>query len=134
MTVACLLAAALAQTTPAIGSPERKAIFDALRVATAKSLARKPVKFSVKWLKLQDNWAFTYGKPVKPDGSAFDYRGTPHWEALQQGVFDDNFFALLQKRSGKWTVREWVIGATDVPWVDWPEKHKAPKAIFPKLN
>jgi len=32
----------------------------------------------------------------------------------------------------KWTVIEWQIGATDVPFVDWDKVYHAPSAIFQK--
>jgi hypothetical protein len=49
---------------------------------------------------------------------------------VEAGAFDDSIVALLQQVGGKWRVVQYVIGATDVPYVDWDKKYHAPKAIF----
>lgn len=51
-------------------------------------------------------------------------------DAVDSGAFDDGIVALLRKVNGKWTVVQYVIGATDVPYVDWDKKYRAPKGIF----
>jgi hypothetical protein len=52
---------------------------------------------------------------------------------MDMGVFDgDSTQALLQIKKGKWTVRTFVIGPTDVAWSGWmAEPYFAPKEIFP---
>jgi hypothetical protein len=116
--------------TPERGSPERKAILDALRGPVEKQL-RQSVVFKVNHLKLQNGWAFLLGVPQQPDGNAIDYSGTAYAEAQEAGAFDDGIVALLHLTGGKWRVVQYVIGATDVPYVDWNKKYRAPKAIFP---
>lgn len=133
----CLLTVALAITpanaaepqTPKPGSPERKALMDALRQPVQAEL-KKPVIFKINRLKVQGDWAFLAGVPLKPDGSEMDYRGTLHEEAIREGAFDGGIFALLQKRNGQWITLRHIIGATDVPYVDWPQEFGAPAAIF----
>lgn len=120
---------AAAPHVPEKGSIERKAIVDALRVPVAKQL-KQPVIFKIDHLKVQDNWAFLNGKPQTPDGSAIDYTNTVYQDALDAGAFDDGIVALLRKVNGKWTVVQYVIGATDVPYVDWDKEYRAPKRIF----
>ena len=115
--------------TPGPGSAERKAVLDALRVPVEKELKRKVV-FKVEALKLLGGWAFARGVPQQPGGKAMDYRGTRYEQQEETGAFDDGFSALLRLRAGKWTVVAYNIGATDVVWIDWPEKHKAPPEIF----
>src|SRR5262245_3042613 len=71
--------------TPKSGSPERKAIVDALRAPVEKDLRRKVV-FKIDHLKLQDGWAFLIGRPQQPDGKRMDYRGTQYEEAIKDGA------------------------------------------------
>ena len=68
--------------------------------------------------------------PRRPDGAAPDYKGTPYQDAIDAGAFDDGIVALLRKRKGRWQVVQYVVGATDVPYVDWDKKYRAPSAIF----
>lgn len=114
---------------PGPGDPERKAILDALRVPVEKRLKRKVV-FKVDALKVLDGWAFVRGVPQQPGGRPMDYGGTPYQQQVRDGAFDDGFSALLRARAGKWAVVTYNIGATDVVWADWAEKHKAPTEIF----
>lgn len=124
--------AALSQgtpVTPKLGSPERKAIADALRVPVEKELGRKVV-FKIDHLKILNGWAFLLGQPQQPDGKRMDYRGTPYQEAKKAGAFDDGICALLNKKGDDWRVVVYVIGATDVPYVEWDKEYKAPPEIF----
>jgi len=115
--------------TPERGSEERKAIMDALRPPVEKKL-RQQVIFKVDHLKVQNGWAFLIGKPQRPDGTTIDYSGTIYRDAVSAGAFDDGIVALLHDVGGKWKMVQYVIGATDVPYVDWDKKYRAPKAIF----
>jgi hypothetical protein len=115
--------------TPERGTPERQAITDALRVSVQKQLKTKVI-FKIDHLKVQNAWAFLRGVPQQANGSAVDYHGTPYQTAIAAGAFDDSIVALLHKRGGKWQVVKYVIGATDVPYVDWDRKYHAPSVIF----
>lgn len=115
--------------TPERGSAERKAIMDALRVPVEKKL-KQPVIFNIDHLKVQNGWAFLLGKPQQPDGQPVDYHGTDFQDAVDAGAFDDSIIGLLHEVRGKWRVVQYVIGATDVPYVDWDKKYRAPRAIF----
>ena len=115
--------------TPERGSPERKAIVDALRVPVKKQLRQKVI-FRIDHLKVEKGWAFLLGAPQRPDGSSIDYTGTVYQEAVDEGAFDDSIVALLRNTNGKWRVVQYVIGATDVPYVDWDTKYRAPRGIF----
>ncbi len=116
-------------STPQPGTAERQAITNALRVPVQKQLKRKVI-FKVDNLKVQDGWAFLQGVPQQSDGSPMQYRGTKYQEAIDAGAFDDGIVALLQKRGGKWQVVDYVIGANDVPYLDWDQKYHAPSDIF----
>ena len=121
----------VAQYTPEKGSAERKAITDALRVPVEKKL-KQSVVFNIDHLKVQEDWAFLYGAPRRPNGGKVDYSKTSYAEAQRLGMFDDNISALLHKVRGRWTVVKYVIGATDVPYIGWDEKYGAPSGIFPQ--
>ena len=136
----CLLLCALAAVaaahaqkqppyTPKQGDAERRAITDALRAPVEKQLKQKVI-FKIDHLKVQSDWAFLRGVPQRPGGAALDYKGTPYQDAVDAGAFDDGIVALLQKRKGRWQVVQFVVGATDVPYVDWDKKYRAPSAIF----
>lgn len=120
---------AAAPHVPEKGSVERKAIIDALRGPIEKRL-KQPVIFKIDHLKTQNGWAFLTGRPQSPDGNPIDYTETVYQDAVDSGTFDDGIVALLRKVNAKWTVVQYVIGATDVPYVDWDKKYRAPKGIF----
>lgn len=130
--VAFALVEVSAQTayTPEKGSAERKAILDALRIPVERDL-KQPIVFVADNFKVQGTWAFVGGTPQSPDGGKPNYKGTRYAEAENDGVFDNNFFALLRKTGGKWKVTTYAIGCTDVCYTDWWRKYKAPKTIFP---
>jgi hypothetical protein len=116
--------------TPEKGSAERKAILDALRVPVEKDLKQKIV-FNVENFNVSGNWAFLSGDPQNESGGEPNYRSTKFWEAVKEGMFDNNFFALLKKTGGKWKVTTYAIGCTDVCYITWWKDYRAPKAIFP---
>lgn len=123
-----LNAIAQAPYTPEKNSPERKAMLDVLRVPVERDLKQKIV-FVTEDFKVQGTWAFVSGRPTKPNGDRPELKGTA-WEEAED-AFDDNFFGLLRKRNGKWRVVAYALGCTDVCYLDWWRRYKAPKAIFP---
>ncbi|MFN6964380.1 MAG: hypothetical protein ACK4S4_11525 [Pyrinomonadaceae bacterium] len=127
-----LAAAADAQSvyTPEKGSPERKAIVDALRMPVERDLRQKIV-FVADTFNVSGSWAFVGGTPQKPDGKRPDYSITKYASAVDAGAFDNNFFALLKKTRGVWRVTTFAIGCTDVCYADWWRRYKAPRAVFP---
>lgn len=116
--------------TPEKGSAERTAILNALRVPVERDLKQK-IQFSLDEFKSSGAWAFLSGEPQTPSGEKPDYRKTKYREAVEAGMFDSNFFALLKKTGGKWKVVTYAVGCTDVCYADWWRRYKAPKAIFP---
>ncbi|HEY6122435.1 MAG TPA: hypothetical protein VIV66_20940 [Pyrinomonadaceae bacterium] len=116
--------------TPEKGSPERKAILDSLRVPIEKKL-KQSIVFKIDHFKVQNGWAFILATPQKPDGGVPDYRGTVYQSAVAAGAFDNGVVALFHNLNGKWKLVNYVLGATDVPYVDWDKTYHAPHAIFP---
>ena len=128
--VAATAAMSQATYTPEKGSPERKAILDALRIPVERALKQKIV-FVADHFKVQGTWAFVSGTPQNAEGGEPDYTRTPDADQVESGAFDHNFFALMRKTAGKWKVTNYALGCTDVCYLDWWRKYRAPKAIFP---
>jgi hypothetical protein len=124
------VAAAQSAYTPEKGSPERKAILDALRLPVERDLKQKVV-FVADNFRVQGNFAFVSGTPQNSSGEDPDYARTKYADQVDSGAFDNNFFALLKKTAGKWRVTHYLIGCTDVCYADWWRRFRAPKAIFP---
>lgn len=116
--------------TPEKGSKERTAILDALRIPVEKELKQK-VQFAVNDFNISGNWAFVSGEPQNMDGGQPDYSKSIYKDEVAEGMFDNNFFALLKKVGGKWKVITHAVGCTDVCYIGWDKAYKAPKAIFP---
>jgi len=119
--------------TPKAGSAERKAIMDALREPAMKEL-KQPIVFVVAQFKICRDWAFLEATPQKPDGGPVDWSLGVYGDAVANDMCGSYIHALLVKNSGRWRVREYVICATDVPWVGWAEQYGAPAALFPRLD
>ena len=117
-----------ATITPEKSSPVRKSILNALRVPVERDLKQKIV-FVADDFKMLGNWAFVSGRPTRPSGDKPNLKGTA-WDGSED-VFDNNFFGLLKNDGKKWKVVAYALGCTDVCYLDWPAKYKAPKAIFP---
>ncbi|HLM69714.1 MAG TPA: hypothetical protein VK358_19380 [Longimicrobium sp.] len=119
--------------TPPRGSPERQALMDALRETVGRELG-KPVIFHVHQLRVLGDWAFVDVSPLQPDGSPFDFRGTPMEKAWREGFVDDFTYAVLRRQGGRWRVVRHAIGPTDVAWMAWEEELRLPRALFPYPN
>lgn len=103
----------------------------AVRRAVAQSLGMA-VSLAVDTSNLHGDWAFLAGRPLTPEGSPIDYSKTPYAKDVAEGYFDDNFVALVRRTDagvGGWEIVELSIGATDAPFVDWPDKHGLPRAL-----
>lgn len=116
---------------PGKTDPVRKQILDGLRPVVEKEL-RQPVIFEVRVLRVDGNWAFLDVTPRRPNGKPIDYRRTRYRDAVEAEAFDDAAQALLHREKSGWKVKEWVLGATDVPWEGWPRKHGAPGTVLPR--
>jgi hypothetical protein len=129
-TVCAFSAFAQSVHTPEKGSPERKAILDTLRAPVEKKLKQK-VAFNTDRFNSSGTWAFVNGSLQNEKGGKLNYSKTEYAEAQKEGMFDDNFQALLKKTAGKWKVVTYAIGCTDVCYASWWKDYRAPKAVFP---
>jgi hypothetical protein len=129
---AVFVAGAAGQTVshPDKGSTERATLLDKLRPSVEKELKKKIV-FVIYRINIQDNWAFVDGRLRTPGGKVPNWKNTPYAKAASYGAQSDGISALLRLSKGKWKIVTSAIGCTDVCYVDWWSKYKAPKAIFP---
>jgi hypothetical protein len=124
------LVAAMASTTGQIPADQRAAIIDAARQPVGKRLG-KPVKFKVKRLERQGDWAFLIAAMQDASGNPITYAGTPLASAEVEGMVSKDYIALLRVSAGKWRVVDNAVGPTDIAWADWSGRHGAPQALFP---
>jgi hypothetical protein len=119
---ACTVRAEVYEPKP--GSPERKAIMDAMRVPVAKHVG-KPVLFtgnpkvSGEWARFEGDVATVDGKPPKGDAK-FE--------------LELDFFALLRKEEGEWKVLSWGFSGDISAYQEAKKKFpKVPKELMPDL-
>jgi len=123
-------ASAQAVSHPEKGSPERTELLDTLRGPVEAELKQKIV-FVVHDLNVQGNWAFLNGSLQTPSGGRPNFKITKYRQAEEYGAMSGDVQALFKKTGGKWKTVEKAIGCTDVCYVDWWRRFKAPKVIFP---
>ncbi len=116
--------------TPAKGSAERAAILDALRGPVSKELKQKVTFLADNLFKVQGDWAFIAGQARNEQGGDVNWKITEYQKRIDVDAFENNLFALLRKRNGKWRVVTYMIGCTDVCYLTWPKEYGAPKAII----
>lgn len=110
--------------------PVRPALLNALRPEIQRDLGQ-PVKFVVRVLRVQGKWSFAHVIPQTPNGKPIDFMRTRHAERMREGMFDGpDTFALLENKGGRWTLRAYAIGTTDVAYADWPDEFGAPNRLF----
>jgi hypothetical protein len=102
---------------PARGTPERKALMDALR-PHAERLYGAPVEFVIRQLRVAGDVAFASVNAQRPGGGAINLAATPGWASGYFMPDADNLSgqALYRRSGGTWVAVEHVFGATDVWW------------------
>ncbi len=113
---------------PKRGSPERKAILDALRPVMEAQM-RGPVEFVIHKLRVVDGWAFVVADPQRPGGTSIDIHETAF--ADEAGYMDGfTTYALLRRKNGVWYLFDHAIGPTDVFYEIWPQQYGAPRSLL----
>jgi len=115
---------------PEKGSTERSALLETLRPPVEKELKQKIV-FVVNQINVQGTWAFVDGRLRTTEGKVPKWKGTPYAQAANYGAQSDGISALFKRTGSTWRIVTKAIGCTDVCYVDWWKRYKAPKAIFP---
>jgi hypothetical protein len=108
--------------SPAQGTPERKAVLDALRPKLEAELKTELV-FVVLDIRTSADWAFVMAQPQRKDGKKLDGKKIygESWEHMDGFTLT----AVLRKKSNQWTVLEYHVGSTDVWWQSYCEKKSA---------
>lgn len=113
--------ASAAPRTPKVGSPERKALMNALRPKLGNGGKHKPI-ISPSHLKVERGWAYIEGGWNYADGAPLE-------EEFQNGP-GTNFSALLHREGSRWRVKRFVYAGDVQAPEAMREFPKAPRAIF----
>jgi hypothetical protein len=117
-----------------VGNPLRKTVLDVIRQPTEAELGQK-VEFVVSVMLSKGDWAFAHGQLQQKGGAKLDYTkftDKATREQANEGLFDDNFQALLRRKNGKWTIVKRALGCTDVCWSDWGQTKGVPREVIPQ--
>jgi len=117
---------------PSVGSPERKAILDAIRPLAERDL-KQPINFVVRALPIADDWAVALLAPVTRAGEPIDWTKTvvASKAKTQDLEWEPWVLALLKKEIGHWTVWEFTLGEIFQGLDQWPKKYpSAPEILF----
>lgn len=105
---------------------------DAIKAGIEKAL-NMTVTLKVETFRQDKEWAFVTGLPLTANGERIDYTQTVYADDVHDGYFDDGFIALVRKRQqrcGGWSVTALSLGATDAPFVAWPEQFGVPEELI----
>lgn len=109
-------------------APTQEGRQQVLQTSVESELAQ-PVSLEIDVLRGNDRWTFVTGIARTPEGEPIDYSQTKFAARLADGAFDDWFCALLESDGAGWSLVALEIGATDVPFIDWPERYGVPVGI-----
>lgn len=123
------LCSAANYSTPKPGDPLRSEVLDALRPRVENEVGQE-VLFKIDQLRVSPRFAFLTAQPLTKSQEPIDYSKTKFANSVREGLFDDWLCALLEKKDGEWKVLACEIGATDVPFVPWPEAFGVPREII----
>ena len=110
-------------------APLRRVLLDAIRPTIEKAMAQK-VKFQVRRLHANAEWAFLDGVALQMNGKPVDLKKTPFKN--EEPMDGPTVFALLRKKAGRWRVVTHSIGPTDLVWSGWDSEFGVPGAILGK--
>lgn len=113
-----------------VGDPQRRVLLDTIRPTLQRDVGQ-PVQFVVDTLRIRGDWAFYAGRIQQPNGRPIDFSRTRYAELIAQDVFDGpTTYAVLRRTGGTWRLVDFVVGPTDVAYLNWPDDHGAPLALF----
>jgi len=117
LALSATVAMAAAFASPGAGTPQRKAVLDALRPKVERALNYRPVEFVVDEIRVGAGWAFVRVTPQRKGGGALR---NPDQEA--DGVHTE---AVLKMVAGRWVVQDFAVGSTDVWFLEYCGKTPA---------
>ncbi|MGE0179488.1 MAG: hypothetical protein AB7O91_06685 [Sphingomonas sp.] len=94
------------------GSPQRRAILDAVRPPIERALGG-PVEFVVRTLRVQAGWALVIADPQRPGGGRIDPRRYFSADDLE-GMDGLTVNAIVRLSGGRWRLVDHAIGPSDV--------------------
>lgn len=115
--------------TPQRGTSERKDILDASRAPISRDLGQ-PVIFLVDVLRTDGRLAYLQATPLQPGGAPLDWATTPFREDWKLDAMSDVIMVVLSRTGRNWRVVDYVIGPTDVFWIEWVTTRDIPEALF----
>lgn len=128
---ACTQAPTVPEAPAASAEDQTAALVEAL-TPTVSELIGQPISLETHRISVMGDWAWLVATPRQPDGAPLDWAATSFASAHENGVLgsDGATYALFKREGETWRVVDYVVGPTDVAWVDWPARHGAPEALF----
>ena len=113
---------------PGRGSPERRAILEAIR-SSIETQMNGPVEFVITTIKSDGEWALVIAEPQRPGGAAIDAEETTF--AGKSDEMDGlTVYALARKQDGDWSHVTDIVGSMDVAYLAWAEEFGVPGALL----
>lgn len=137
--VATLVACASDSMIPNDASSETMSVStdpEALVEAALFSEIQQAFTLSVSSRREVQSWLFLSGTINSPDGTPLDYSYTRYRKAIEDGVFDNVFVALLQSSTSgasaekTFKLLELSFGSTDSPVEQWQKKYQLPAPLI----
>ncbi|MGW4098429.1 hypothetical protein [Mycobacterium sp. NPDC004974] len=111
-------------------SPEGQAVLTAASTNADGQLG-KPAQIAVETFRASEGWGFLSAQLKNPDGSPFDYAGTPLAEAAASGGASKAYVGLFRSnQSGGWDLVASAVGASSLVWAEWAQQDSAPAELF----
>ncbi len=108
--------------TPPVGSVERVELMNALRHRVRSELGGEAT-FVVSELRSNGQWAFAVTEPQWRDGRSIRLEHTPLYRSNPDQPIDGLRTEVIWKNdNGRWRVYQYVIGATDVWWLEYCDR------------
>ncbi|WGW04747.1 hypothetical protein [Tropicibacter oceani] len=115
--------------TPQRGSAERSAIMDAARVPIVPAIGQHVI-FVVDVLNSDGHWAYLQATPVNADGTPLNWLRTNYASDWAADAMSDVVMVLLRRDGAGWQAIDWIVGPTDVAWLEWVPRYMLPVRLF----
>ena len=116
-------------TSPARGTSQRSDILNALRPSIEHDVG-EPVQFVIGAINVMSEWAYVDATPQRANGQPIDWRATKFRQAFEADMFSGVVLALLRQKAGQWETVAYVVGPTDVAWIEWAKTYNLPEKLF----
>lgn len=113
---------AIQPAPPSSEAQSNKEVVLALVLAAAQKQVSQVAMLELHKYRADGQWAYVTAIPQGEKNGRIDYTKTSFAADYADGFFDNWLCALAQKEAGGWRLVAFEFGATDAPFVDWPEK------------